>query len=181
MKKRLSTLMNKILNKVSSEKKFEIVDVSGSGHLNEIQYRARINLISSNNEKFCILFLEGDLDELTDEEITGSLVHELAHFFSPKSTIEQRKFMLLVEISRQIEIHKKIIGSRFLPKLIEKKDALHMEIGGGERVKKILEWYDVEENATDSRASKWGFEKQIKSMREKQKTYNFGFRFAISN
>jgi hypothetical protein len=180
MKERILELMNKILEKVPQEK-FQLIGIEDSGNLNEIQYRIKIKLKYDNKENFCILFLKGSLDELNDDEVMGALVHELSHFFSPKSTLSERKFMLLSELIRQTEIHKNIRGSRFLQKLMKKRDAIYEEIGGKKGLDKSLEDYQKEEDATDLRAIRWGFETQIKAMRKKSKTFYFWFRFAREN
>lgn len=180
MKERLLELINKILEKISQEK-FRLIGIEDSGTLNEIQYRIKIKIKYNNKEDFCILFLKGNLDELDDDEAIGALVHELSHFFSPKSTLSERKFMYLSELIRQTEIHKNIRGSRFLSKLTKKRDVIYGEMGGKEGLDKALENYQKEEDITDLRAINWGFEKQIKAMREKSKTFNFWFRFVRCN
>lgn len=55
------------------------------------------------------------------------------------------------------------------------------ELGGDEELKKQLEDYKKEEERTDSRAVEWGFEREIKSMRNKGETDIFYFRFIMEN
>lgn len=177
MKERILRLTKKILRKLPQEHKFKLIDITDSGILNEISYKLRINLISPKENNCCVLILEGNLDELEDKEIIGALVHELAHYLSPKMTEEERRYMLFAELQRNIIRQRKIGGSRLLQPLIRKRDKIVKEIGGLGEIERLTKDYKIEEDATDLKAINWGFEEEITAMRNKSNTFDFFFRF----
>jgi hypothetical protein len=176
MKERLLELINKILQN-EKLKGFKLLNVEGLGNYKEVEYHVRFNLLSPNKKNFCVVTRYLDLDNFSDEELIGALTHEIAHFYSPPSSLKQRLFVLFSEVYLQRKQQEKIKGSRFLGKLKKREEELLQKIGGSEGIKEQLEEYKKEEDNTDARAVEWGFGKEIEAMRNRGETEIFYFRF----
>jgi len=176
MEKRLSELMTKILRNKNLNM-FKLESIDGRGNYKEVEYHIRFNLLSPDKKKFCVISRYLDLDNFSDDEIIGALVHEISHFYSPPAKPEEKLFGLFFEVYSQRKRQEKIKGSRYLSKLKKREEELLQELGGNEGLKRQLDDYKKEEDRTDSRALEWGFEREIKAMRDKGEKNIFYFRF----
>jgi hypothetical protein len=116
MKDRLLKLINKILQN-KNLKDFKLINIEGRGNYKEIEYHIRFNFLYHDKKKFCIVSRYVNLDNFSDDEIMGALIHEISHFYSPPASPKERFFNLFFEVYVQRKRQEKIKASRFLPKL----------------------------------------------------------------
>ena len=138
------------MDRISAEKNFEILKISGN----------KIKLNGPEGKLWYILSESGNFDELSDNAFIGLIVHELAHYWSPDIS-EEYNFYANTYVPLRNEYE-----SLHNLKTQEKKELRNKIITLERRFdcKEIRRRYNQLENDTDNLAILWGFKEEIVSI-----------------